>query len=127
MTRPPLRVVPDRHTTPERDARNLSRLADQIIAEQATAMTPEQRVDQLREGYRLSYQHLGDLPSGWLGLLAQAVGDTAKPLNLAAGTPDDPERVHRWLRTAEEYAEHAAACALELARAIRETRTGVDF
>lgn len=126
MTRPTLTVVPDDQTTPREDARALRELAERAMA-RITAMTPEQRVDQLREGYRLSYQHLGDLPSGWLGLLAQAVGDTAKPLNLAAGTPDDPERVHRWLRTAEEYAEHAAACALELARAIRETRTGVDF
>lgn len=120
--RPRLTVVADNdHRDGADDAAELRQAADRLLAEMRAQPLAE-RVAQIREGYRLSYRRAGDDPHLWLGLLTQAVGDAARPLNRSLVSTSDTDRPRR-LREAEEFAEQAAACALELADVIRSVRT----
>ena len=98
----------------------MNETADRMIRHLA-AQPLEQRVEQARDGYRMTYPHVRD-PHVWLSLLTQAVADVARPLTRDALCGHDDRRDRR-LREAESFCEMTAACAMELAVLVREMRT----
>ena len=80
-----------------------------------------ERVEAMRDGYRMTYPQVRD-PHVWLSLLAQAVGDVARPLTRDVLCGHD-DRHERRLKEAEAFCEMAAACAMELADLVRDLRT----
>ena len=117
--RPSLTVI-EGHAPRPMTLAEMSETADRAIQHLA-AQPLEQRVESCRDGFRMAYPHVRD-PHIWLSLLTQAVGDVARPLTRDALCGHDDRRDRR-LREAEAFCEMVAACAMELATLLHETRT----